>query len=128
MPPTERIRSSASVQLASSSREIVSTRHSVHAPTLQSRTCRSECTGAQVHRCTGAQVHRCTGAQVHRRTQVHRCTGAQVHRCTGAQAQRCEAPTLRWRTTSVTMAPCQKEAPLPSMATLNSGRVLSTPT
>ena len=98
MPPTERIRSSASVQLASSSREIVSTRHSVHAPTLQSRTCRSE------------------------------CTGAQVHRCTGAQAQRCEAPTLRWRTTSVTMAPCQKEAPLPSMATLNSGRVLSTPT
>ena len=62
MPPTERIRSSASVQLASSSREIVSTRHSVHAPTLQSRTCRSECTGAQVHRCTGAQVHRCTGA------------------------------------------------------------------
>ena len=106
MPPTERIRSSASVQLASSSREIVSTRHSVHAPTLQSRTCRSECTGAQ----------------------VHRCTGAQVHRCTGAQAQRCEAPTLRWRTTSVTMAPCQKEAPLPSMATLNSGRVLSTPT
>jgi len=114
MPPTERIRSSASVQLASSSREIVSTRHSVHAPTLQSRTCRSECTGAQVHRCTGAQVHRCTGAQ--------------VHRCTGAQAQRCEAPTLRWRTTSVTMAPCQKEAPLPSMATLNSGRVLSTPT
>ena len=68
MPPTERISSSASAQPASSSREIVSTRHSVHAPTLQSRT------------------------------------------------------------TSVTMAPCQKEAPLPSMATLNSGCVLSTPT